>query len=247
MDLGLAGKRAAVSAATAGLGLAAATSLAREGASVTICGRDEERAAAAAREIGAHWVVCDLTRAGEPTRFIDAAIERLGGVDILVTNTSGPPAGAADVVDPAAYRDAFDHLAGAAIEMCHRAVPGMRESGWGRVVAITSVAVRYSMPNLALSTVARSGLTAYLKALSLEVAGDGVTVNSLQPGLHVTARVAEVYDDAAAARAIGDIPAGRMGDPAEFGALVALLCSEQASFVTGAAIPVDGGTSRGIS
>jgi 3-oxoacyl-[acyl-carrier protein] reductase len=247
VDLGLAGKRAAVSAATAGLGLAAATSLAREGAIVTICGRDEDRAAAAAHAIGAHWVVCDLARAGEPGRFVDEAIERMGGLDILVANTSGPPAGAADQVDPAAYRDAFDHLAGAAIEMCHRAVPVMRAAGWGRVVAVTSVAVRYSMPNLALSTVARSGLSAYLKALSFEVAGDGVTVNSLQPGMHATFRVAEVYDAGAAARAVGDIPAGRMGDPADFGALVAQLCSEQASYLTGAAIPVDGGLSRGMS
>lgn len=247
MDLGLTGKRAAVAAATAGLGLAAATALAREGAIVTICGRDEKRAAAAAEKIGAHWVVADLGVEGEAGRFVDAAIERMGGVDILITNTAGPPPGRADEMDAAAYRDAFAQLAGAAIEMCHRALPGMRAAGWGRIVAITSVAVRYSMPNLALSTVGRTGLTAYLKALSFEVAGDGVTVNSLQPGLHETARVAELYDEAAAARAVDDVPAGAMGDPADFGDLVAFLCSRQASYLTGAAIPVDGGLGRGMS
>ena len=244
MDLGLIGRRAAVSAGTSGLGLAIATALAAEGAVVTICGRNAERARSAAESIGASWVVCDLDEPAAGARFVEAASSRMGGVDILVANTSGPPAGALADFDADAYRAAFDRCAVPVIDMCRAAVPGMRMRTWGRIIVVTSVAVRTPMPGLALSMVARSGLTAYLTALSDDVANEGVTVNSLQPGLHATARVAQVYEGDKLETQLRGIPAGRMGKPEDFGSIAAFLASDRAGYVTGTTIAVDGGLSR---
>ena len=130
------------------------------------------------------------------------------------------------------------------VAMCNAVVPGMRERGWGRVVAITSITVRQPIAQLILSTTARSGLTGFLKTMAREIAADGVTVNSLQPGLHGTERVRQVYTDLDAEAAA--IPACRLGDPAEFGQIVAFLCSVHASYITGAAIPIDGGLHAGL-
>jgi 3-oxoacyl-[acyl-carrier protein] reductase len=129
--------------------------------------------------------------------------------------------------------------------MCHAAVPAMRERKWGRVVAITSIAVRQPIANLMLSNTARAGLTGFLKTLAREVAADGVTVNSVQPGVHATDRVAQVYGSTPDAAALG-IPAGVIGDPADFGRVVAFLCSESSRFVTGVHLPVDGGAYAGL-
>jgi 3-oxoacyl-[acyl-carrier protein] reductase len=129
--------------------------------------------------------------------------------------------------------------------MCHEAVPAMREQQWGRVIAITSVGVRQPIAGLILSNVARTGLTAFLKTLAREIAGDGVTVNSLQPGFHDTERLRSLYGGDLAATQAG-IPAGVLGDPADFGRVAAFLCSEAASFVTGTAIPVDGAAYTGL-
>jgi 3-oxoacyl-[acyl-carrier protein] reductase len=133
----------------------------------------------------------------------------------------------------------------AQIAMCTAVVPAMREQRWGRVVAITSIAVRQPNPALILSNVARSGLTAFLKTLAREVASDGVTVNSLQPGIHDTDRIRELYGRDVAGAAEG-IPAGLLGRPDDFGRIAAFLCSDSASFMTGAAIPVDGGAYPGL-
>lgn len=223
-----------MAAGTAGLGLASAQVLAAEGAQVTICGSDAGRARAAAERIGAAYVVADLTRPEEAARFVADA----GPVDILVTNGPGPAPGTALDTPASAYPEALNRSLLAVVHMCLAAVPGMRAAGWGRIVAITSLGVRRPYANLVLSNTARAGATGFLKTLATECAADGVTVNSVLPGLHDTARLRSMYG--------GDLPAGRVGEPAAFGAVVAFLCSEQARFVTGTAVPVDGGANPAL-
>jgi 3-oxoacyl-[acyl-carrier protein] reductase len=244
MDLGLAGRRAAVAAASRGLGRASAAALAAEGATVAICGRDEAAVEAAAAELGAAPIVADVSTPDGAGGFVRDARAALGGLDILVANAGGPPPGAfADVSDPAEYARAFQLNALSTIAMCAEAVPGMQAQQWGRVVAITSISVRQPIPTLILSNTARAGVTGFLKTLAREVAADGVTVNSLQPGSHDTDRVRALGGGAAMTAAV---PAGRLGRPEDFGACCAFLCSDQAKFVTGAAIPVDGGAYAGL-
>jgi 3-oxoacyl-[acyl-carrier protein] reductase len=240
MDLGISGRRAAVAASSSGLGLATASALAAEGARVAICGRDEVRVDSAAASVGGDCVglVCDVAGAPGGASFVQAANEALGGIDILVTNAGGPPPGNFAETEVDSYAGAIALNLMSVVAMCKAAVPPMQERGWGRVVAITSLAVRQPMPGLILSNTARAGATGFLKTLAREVAGDGVTVNSVQPGLHRTDRVKELYGDAA-----DDMP---MGDAADFGAIVAFLCSEQANFLTGAQIHIDGGSYQAL-
>ena len=247
MNYGIEGRRAAVAAASSGLGLATAKALADEGVTVAICSRSRERIEAAAAEIGALAVplVADVSTEAGAAAFVRDAREALGAIDILVTNGGGPSPGTFASTDQAAYRTAIELNCLSAIAMCTAAVPAMREQRWGRVLAITSVGVRQPIPSLILSNVARSGLTAFLKTMAREVAGDGVTVNSLQPGLHDTARIRELHGGAIDATQAG-IPAGVIGRPEDFGRVAAFLCSESASFVTGTAIPIDGGAYTGL-
>jgi 3-oxoacyl-[acyl-carrier protein] reductase len=243
MDLGIGGKRAAVAAATGGLGYACAQALVAEGAEVMICGSDPCRAEAAAGRLssGTRWMVADLSAPPEAERFVTAAAAALGRVDILVVNGPGPPPGTVMATPAEAYQAALDRSLLAVVRMCMAAVPGMRANRWGRIVAITSLGVRQPYPNLALSNTARAGTTGFLRTLAREIAADGVTVNSVQPGLHATDRVRSVYGDGERlTAALATIPAGRLGEPSGLGALVAFLCSEQAAYLTGAAIPVDG-------
>lgn len=244
MDLGLKGRRAAVAAASKGLGRACAVALAAEGAHVAICGRDRDALEATAGEHGLVPIVADVSTAEGAAGFVRAARGELGGVDILVPNAGGPPPGRfADVSDPGEYARAFELNALSAIAMCGEAIPAMQAQQWGRVVAITSIAVRQPIPNLILSNTARAGLTGFLRTLAREVAPDGVTVNSLLPGIHDTDRMRALGGVEAAA---AGIPAGRVGDPAEFGAVCAFLCSEPAAFITGVALQVDGGAYAGL-
>ncbi|XVQ13224.1 SDR family oxidoreductase [Spirillospora sp. CA-255316] len=247
MDLGLGGRRAAVAAASNGLGFASARALLAEGARVAICGRDRDRLDAAAAKLGGdvHTIVADVGTPGGATAFVQRAQDALGGVDVLVTNAGGPPPGTFASTPLDSYGAALDLNLMSVVAMCTAAVPAMRERGWGRVVAITSVTVRQPNPALILSNTARAGATGFLKTLALEVARDGVTVNSLLPGSHATDRLRQVrggdLEQVAAA-----IPVGRVGDPGDFGSFVAFLCSDQAKFVTGSAIPVDGGEYGGL-
>lgn len=240
MDLGIAGRRAAVAAASSGLGLASAKALAAEGVAVAICGRDRTRINEAAAGIGNGCVglVCDVTGAAGGEEFVHAATGALGGVDILVTNAGGPPPGNFMSTDVDAYPAAIDLNLLSVVAMCKAAVPAMREAGWGRVVAITSLAVRQPMGELILSNTARAGATGFLKTLAREVAADGVTVNSVQPGLHRTNRVTTLYGVAA-----NDMT---MGDADDFGTIVAFLCSQQANFLTGVQLHVDGGAYQAL-
>jgi len=235
MDLGISGKRAVVAASTSGLGLATAVALAGAGCKVVINGRTEERLAQAQPQVEGSLA----TRQGAEA-FIDAATDALGGIDILITNAGGPPPGNFAQTDIDAYAAALEMNLVSMAAMCKKVVPGMQAERWGRIVAITSTSVHTPMPNLILSNTARSGLTSLLKTLALEVVGDGITVNTAQPGLHLTPRVTDLYDGSIDAMAAQQ-PTGRIGDATDFGQVVAFLCSAQANYITGVSIPVDGG------
>lgn len=241
MDLAIAGRRAAVAAGSKGLGFGVAQALVDEGVEVAICGRHRDTLDHAVARLGAHAVgiVADVSTVEGATGFVRDARDALGDLDILVPNAGGPPPGNFAQTNVQQYLDAFELNCRSAIAMCYEAVPLMRANGWGRVVAITSIAVRQPIAGLILSNTARAGLTGFLKTLAREVAGDGVTVNSLLPGLHATERVAALHADAVDPTA--GIPAGRIGDPLEFGKVAAFLCSDAAGYVTGTATVVDGG------
>ena len=252
MELGLQGRTAVVAASTGGLGEAVARALAAEGASVVVSGRRGERASSIAAELRrAVGVEVDLGDEDGPARLVEAAEQAFGPVDIAVLNGPGPRPGTAAGLTG----DDLDTALSSLLRTQHRFVslvlPGMRERGWGRVLAIGSSGIVSPLPNLAASNVGRAALAGYLKTLSAEVAADGVTVNLLLPGRVATDRLGAL--DAAAAERTGRtveqvqdesrsrIPAGRYGRPAEFGAVGAFLCSEPAGYVTGVALRVDGG------
>lgn len=250
MDLGISGKKAAVAASSAGLGLGAAKALAVDGVQVAISGRDPDKLAAAKAEIeevsGRDDVVtieADVSSPDGGRAFVEAAIAQLGQVDILVTNAGGPPPGTFANTELDGYRSAIDMNLLAMVEMCRAAIPAMQERGWGRVCAITSIGVKQPIPFLMASSVARAGLTSFLKITAREVAGDGVTVNSCQPGTHWTARVSKLTTEEAAAK--GN-PSQIIGDADDFGQAVAFLCSEQARFITGTGLLIDGGQAVGL-
>ncbi len=247
MDLGIRGRTAAVAAASAGLGFASAAALAAEGVRVAICGRDGARVDDAAARIGngAVGLVADVGTTDGAARFVDESIDALGHVDILVTNAGGPPAGTFSSTALDAYEPALALNLLSVVAMCKAAVPAMQARRWGRVVAITSISVRQPIDTLILSNTARTGATGFLKTLAREVASDGVTVNSVQPGLHATDRLAALHGGDPS-RAAADIPAGVVGRPEDFGAVVAFLCSDHARFLTGAAVHVDGGAYAGL-
>src|SRR5450755_2229773 len=197
MDLGIVGRRAAVAAASQGLGFGVAQALAAEGVKVAICARRRDAVDAAVTKLGdgAVGFVADLSSPAGATGFIDAARDALGGVDILVANAGGPPPATFATATIEQYAQAFDLNCRSTIAMCQAAVPAMREQHWGRVLAITSIAVRQPIANIILSNVARAGVTGFLKTLALEFTRDAATVNSLQPGLHATERLVGLHGD----------------------------------------------------
>lgn len=255
MDLGIAGRTAAVAASSAGLGLGAAKALAQDGVRVAISGRDPDKLAAAKADLEAAAaaaghanevvaIEADVSDPGGGRAFVEAAIAALGQVDILVTNAGGPPPGTFATTEPDAYEAAFSMNCMAMIEMCRTAIPPMQERKWGRVCAITSVGVKQPIDFLMASSVARAGLTSFLKITAREVAADGVCVNSAQPGTHWTDRVRKIIPNQADAAA--PLPAKITGDPYHFGQAVAFLCSEQARFITGTGLLIDGGQAMGL-
>lgn len=240
MDLGIAGKKALVAASTSGLGLATAKALSDAGCRVVISGRDQERLAAAAKVVtGSCAVQGDVSTVAGAEQLVDDALDALGRIDILITNAGGPPPGTFESTDIADYAAALEMNLTAMAALCKKVVPSMQEQQWGRIVAITSTSVRIPMPNIILSNTARTGLTSLLKTLALEVVGDGITVNTVQPGLHLTPRITDLYDDVEGLAA--QTPTGRIGDPGDFGQVTAFLCSKQANYITGVSVPVDGG------
>lgn len=247
MDLGLQARTAAIAAGSAGLGLGTAKALAHDGVRVVICGRDEGKLQKALAEIGngAEGFVCDVSTDAGGREFVERAIDTLGSVDILVANGGGPPAGTFASTPEEQYLPALQNNLLSVVAMCHTAVPAMRERKWGRVLAITSVSVRQPIGNIILSNTARAGVTAFLKTLSREVAGDGVTVNTIQPGTHATDRITQLYGANLDAVAAG-IPAGIVGDADDFGRIAAFMCSESAKFMTGVHLHVDGGAYAGL-
>lgn len=244
MDLGIEGRRAAVAAGSAGLGLGSARALDAEGVAVAICGRDPARIDRALESLSdrAVGVQADVSTESGARGFVTAAAERLGGPpDILVANAGGPPPGNFSSTAMDDYRAALDLNMLSTIAMCLEAVPAMQEAGWGRVVAITSVGAKEPIDGLIASSTARAGLTAFLGVTAREVAEHGVTVNSVLPGSHDTERIRSLRGGA-----VADPSDLTIGNADDFGAVVAFLCSRQARFVNGATVTVDGGRSRGM-
>lgn len=247
MDLGLSGRTAVVSGGSAGLGFATARSLVAAGVRVVICGRDAKRLTDAAAKIGNSCIgiVGDVSSVAGGETFINQATAALGHIDIAVLNGGGPPAGNFASTSVANYETAVQNGLLSMIAMTKLVVPQMQSRKWGRVVAITSISVRQPIANLILSNTMRAGLTGFLKTVAREVASDCVTINTVQPGTHATDRITQLYGATPDAKAL-DIPAGVIGDPKDFGDVVAFLCSESAKFITGANLQVDGGQYSGL-
>ncbi len=236
MDLGIEGKVALVTAASKGLGRASAHALADAGCRVVICARGEDTLRATAAEIDGYAIVSDVTQPGEPERLVAAAVDRFGALDILVANAGGPPPMRALDVDDGAIAAAVNANLTTSVRLVQAALPHMRTSGWGRICCIASSSIKQPIPTLALSNLARTGLWAWAKTAAADVFADGVTLNLACPGLHATDRI----------KNLGMGEGASIGDPADFGRVVAFLCSEHAKFVSGAAVMVDGAASSGL-
>src|SRR5438105_7754321 len=257
MDLGLNNKVTLVAAASRGLGRAVAEELAAEGASLIICSRKQETIERVANEIkdatGANiiGVAADVSNPSDVSQLVQAGIERFGRIDILVTNAGGPPAGQFESFTLDQWEAATRLLLHSAVELARHVLPGMKERRWGRILNITSIAVKQPVDNLILSNSLRAAVTGFARTLANEVASFGVTVNNIMPGYTRTERVEELSRMMAekegitpaefVARWQKEIPLRRLGEPREFAALAAFLVSERASYVTGTSIPVDGG------
>jgi 3-oxoacyl-[acyl-carrier protein] reductase len=247
MDLQVAGKAALVTGASKGIGYAVAAALAAEGARLVVNARDEGALEAAAQRLRAsgaevHAVAADVAQAKQVKALWARTKELVGDPAILVANAGGPATGAAATLEDPAWAKGFELTLMSAVRLARTAVPAMRAGGWGRIVFVTSLAVREPVPNLTLSNALRAGVTAFGRTLASEVAEHGITVNSVAPGYTATERLDELFaDDYARARLIATIPAKRFGEPAEIAAAVAFLCSGPAAYVTGQTLLVDGG------
>jgi 3-oxoacyl-[acyl-carrier protein] reductase len=248
MDLGLEGRVALVMGASKGLGRAIAAALAREGARVAVASRSAERIESAAAEIGANAMafVADAGDIDRMSTLPSEVAEALGPVDILVANTGGPPMGAALDHELPEWEDAYRTLVLGPRVLAETVLPGMRERGWGRIVNVGSTSTQEPIPYLGLSNSHRMAAVGFFKTLAREVASDGVTVNTVATGRFATDRLADNAGSIEAAEegARAEVPAQRLGQPEEYGDLVAFLCSERAAYITGTVIPIDGGLLR---
>ncbi len=262
MDLGLKGKVAVVTASSRGLGRAVAEALAAEGAKLALCSRNAGAVGSAAREIKEKYGVdvysapCDVEDGKRIGDFAAEVLDRFGAVHILFANAGGPPPGTIADFAPADFEKAIGLDLLSVIKLVHAFLPAIKQQGWGRIIASTSITVKQPAPNLALSNVARVGVVAFMKTLAGELAPLDITCNTVAPGYIMTDRVASLIKNKsvkdglayeAAERGItAGIPAGRIGSPEEFGALVAYLASERAGYITGETILIDGGAYRGL-
>lgn len=262
MDLGLKGKVAFVAAGSKGLGRAIAEELAAEGVLLALNARGEEALNATKNDIVKTCGVDVLALPGDVANpaavdaMIAAAIAHFGRIDILVTNAAGPPSGAFETLSPDTWKSAVDTTLLSVVSLTRGILPGMKERRWGRIINVTSIAVKQPVHGLMLSNSLRSAVTGFAKTLANETATFGVTVNNILPGYTRTDRVEDLSAATAArenitqgevvARWESEIPIGRLGEPREFAALAAFLASERASYITGASIAVDGGWIRGL-
>ena len=250
MDLGIEGRVALVMGSSKGIGHAIAGALAREGAKVALASRSQERLEAAAERIEGETAVFeyDTAHLERLPRLPAEVAEALGPVDILITNTGGPPMGAALDHEVDEWRAAYDSLVLAPVLLIEAVLPGMRERKWGRIVNVGSSSTVEPIPGLALSNSHRPGLVGFPKTIAREVAADGITVNDVATGRFATDRLASNWGSEENMRehAAKDVPAGRLGEPEEYGDLDAFLCSDRAAYVTGTSIPIDGGLLRSV-
>jgi 3-oxoacyl-[acyl-carrier protein] reductase len=248
MDLGLEGRVALVNGASRGIGLGIARELAAEGATVAISSRSPERIEAAAAEIGARAYVHDSADLDAAPALVERVEADLGPLDVLVTNTGGPSAGPPLEHALDAWQAAHRDLVLAPMALIERAVPGMRERRFGRILNIGSAGVREPIPGLILSNTHRSAAVQAFKTLAHDLAADGITLNTLLPGRIATDRLAELYGSLEQAEEVAaqEVPAGRLGSVEEMAAAGAFLCSERAGYITGVALLVDGGLTRSV-
>jgi 3-oxoacyl-[acyl-carrier protein] reductase len=253
VDLGLDGRNALVTAASKGLGRACAEALIGEGAKVFISSRDAAAIESVGKVIGAAgWQAADMSRAGDPELLVRGAVAKLGGLDVIVVNAGGPPPGTFQSTPLESWDTAFQLTLMSAVRLVNASLPHLKRSGQGRIVFITSISVRQPIPNITLSNALRAAVTALAKTLSRELARDAITVNCLAPDNILTDRIRQM---AAATGADPEVrikemaasaPTGRLGDPSEFGAACAFLCSRHAGYITGQTLGVDGGTLLGV-
>ena len=261
MNLGLVGRVALVTAASRGLGRAIAEEFATEGATVAMCARGETALREAADSIRARGnevlaIVGDVSRAEDVERIVSETIGRFGRVDILVNNAGGPPSGPFESLTQAQWEEAVRLTLFSAVNLTRQVLPGMKDRKWGRILNVTSIAVKQPVEGLMLSNSIRAAVTGFAKTLANEVAPFGITVNNILPGSTRTARVEElarqtaeregISPDEALGRSIAQIPMRRLGDPREFAAVAAFVASERASYLTGTSIAVDGGWIKGL-
>jgi 3-oxoacyl-[acyl-carrier protein] reductase len=262
MDLHLNNRVAAVAAASAGLGYATALTLAQEGCRVGICARRPDKLESAAQSIRNETGVevlalpMDMSEADAPRKFVQAVAEHFGQLDILVANAGGPPSGPFEEMGDDPWEEAVQQNLLSTVRMFHEALPLVKQSDQGRLVAITSISAKQPLTNMVLSNATRAGVHGVIKTLSQEIAETGVTVNAVCPGTTRTDRITELAQQAADRAGIpleeeiqqraSAVPMGRMGDPMEFGAAVTFLCSKQAAFISGVALLVDGGAFAGL-
>ncbi len=262
MDFKINNKVALVTASTRGLGRGCAEQLAVEGCRIAICSRNQEQSAKAAAEISRHTgtevigFAADMSSPKDIAGLVESVQADLGDPDILVTNAGGPAPGTFATTPLEQYEKGINLNLMSAVRLIHALVPAMQKKGWGRIIAITSTSVKQPIGSLLLSNTARAGLTGFLKTVSTELAPDGITVNSILPGIHKTDRIVQLAEHRSKEenRPAEDIiremmtanPTKTIGDPGDFGAAAAFLASDQAKYITGQSILIDGGSFPGL-